>query len=153
MSTPDSAPGPTQPRAPTQTPGTAAINARFAAVEQWGTRITLTLVIVAYALYLGGILPPFVPVERLPTVVGAGVESYVARSGVPTGWGWLAHLERGDMLSHGALVALVSVIIAAYAGLVPVLLRHGERLYLALVLLQLAVFLLAGSGVLGGGGH
>ncbi len=132
---------------------TAEINRVFAAVERVGTNAALIVLAGCFAGYLFGVLEPYVALDRLPGLIGEGVEAYVRANDVPTGWEWLALLAYGDMLTLGALVLLVSVVAIAYLALIPILWRQKDRIYLLLVVLQLAVFALAASGWLDAGGH
>lgn len=137
-----------------QKPGrvsTAEINQVFERVERHGVRWTLALVVVSFFLYVSGWMEAFIPPEKLPGLIGEGLEVFVREHNAPTGWQWLGMLGYSDMLSLGALVVMVGVIFAAYVMVVPVLLRRRDRLYLALVGAQLALFILAGLG--GPGGH
>ncbi len=129
---------------------TDEINQVFARVEMWGVRLGITGMIVAFGLYLTGLVQPFIAPSRLVGLIGGGVTAYVRDNQVPTGWDWLSLLGRSDMLSLSSLVFMVGVIAAAYLALVPVLIRQGNRIYLGLVILQLGVFLLAGFGDFGG---
>lgn len=132
---------------------TAEINRVFAAVERIGTNAALIVLAGCFAGYLFGVLEPYVALDRLPGLIGEGVEAYVRANDVPTGWDWLALLAYGDMLTLAALVLLVSVVGIAYLALIPILWRQKDRIYLLLVVLQLAVFALAASGWLDAGGH
>lgn len=139
-----------------QTPrdaGTAEINRVFAAVERIGTNAALIVLAGCFAGYLFGVLEPYVALDRLPGLIGEGVEAYVRANDVPTGWDWLALLRYGDMLSLAGLTLLISVVAIAYLALIPILWRQKDRIYLLLVVLQLAVFALAASGWLDAGGH
>lgn len=138
---------------PGDTPLTREMSRRFALIERMGGRIGLALMLVAFAAYLTGWMEAYIEPERLLGLLKGGVASLVAESGQPTGWGWLAYLGYSDMLSLSALVLLVLTVGVAFLGIIPVLIKHGDRTYLVLVLLQLAIFLLAGSNLLGPGGH
>ena len=129
----------------------AEINRVFERVEVHGVRWTLALVLVSFFLYISGWMEAFIPPDKLPDLIGAGLETFVRENNAPTGWRWLGMLGYSDMLSLGALVLLVGVIFAAYLMVVPMLLRRRDTLYLALVCLQLALFIVAGLG--GPGGH
>lgn len=129
---------------------TAELNRTFAFVEAVGVRVTLALVLVVFALYLTGWVPAFIPPERLIGLVGDGVAAFVQEQHAPTGWQWLGMLQFSDMASLGTLMGMVGVIFAAYLLVIPSLIRNGDTLYLALVLTQLGLFVLAGWGGLGG---
>lgn len=125
----------------------------FALIESAGTRLGLVVAVVGFLLYLTGWLAPFVPLHDMMNVIGQGVEAYVAQTGAPTGWGWLPLLGYSDMISLSALVIFVMSIVLAFVALVPVLIRQRDKIYLVLVLLQLAIFVLAGGNFLGNVGH
>ena len=127
------------------------IGQAFARVELWGVRLGIFAMIVTFALYLTGLVRPMIAPSRLTGLIGNGVTAYVRDNQVPTGWDWLSHLGRGDMLSLASLVFMVGVIVTAYLALIPVLIRQRNHIYLGLVIAQLGVFLLAAIG--GFGGH
>lgn len=132
---------------------TREINNLFANVESFGVKIGLTLVIISFVLYVSGLLPAFVAVDQLPGMVSGGVDAFTQSTGLPTGWGWLELLHKSDMLTLGALVLLVGAILLAYIAMIPLCLRQKDHIYLVLVVLQLLVFLLAGSNLLSDIGH
>ena len=117
----------------------------FAMAESLGSRSGLVLVIGSFFLYLTGLLPAYVQPETLVGLIGEGVDAYISSQNLPTGWGWLRLLGYSDMLTLGALIWFVLTIVVAFLLMVPVLIRHGERLYLLLVVLQILIFILAGG--------
>ncbi len=123
----------------------------FARVELWGVRLGISGMIVTFLLYLTGLVPSLIAPSRLADLIGGGVSAYVRENQVPTGWDWVWHLGRGDMMSLASLVFLVGVIAVAYMALIPVLIRQRNRIYLGIVIAQLGVFFLAAFG--GFGGH
>lgn len=129
-----------------------ALNRRFAAVQQWGTRIALTAVLASFALYAAGLLAPLVPLRRLPGLLYEGAALFRSAQDLPAGWAWLRQLQHGDALTLGALVGMMTVVMFAYASLVPLLVRRRDWLYLALVVLQLFVFAIAAHLIPGLGG-
>jgi len=68
---------------------------------------------------------------------------FMRQQAMPAGWSWLRQLGRGDLLSLASLVALQLVVMVAYVGMLPLLLRRRDWVYLGLALLQLLVFALA----------
>jgi uncharacterized membrane protein len=138
-----------------QTPDSGAdgerANRLFATVERIGARTGVVLIVVGFVLYAGGFVEPYVSIESLVSNWGLASDAFIRRTGLPTGWGWLGLLRYSDMLALGGLVLLTSVIVACYAALLVQWARQGNRAYLVLVALQLAVFLLAASGWLGSG--
>ena len=117
-----------------------------------GTRIGFAVSLAAFLVYAGGLLQPWVPLESLPGLWGLPVDEYLRRTGAPTGWGWLALVNRADYLNLAcvALFALVTAI--CYLRILPALIGRGERLQAAMAALQILVLLAAASGLFAGGG-
>jgi hypothetical protein len=116
-----------------------------------GTRVSFTVSIAAFLLYVSGTLAPQVPLERLPQLWGLPVGEFLRQTAAPSGWDWLPLIGRADYLNLAcvALIALVSVL--CYLRVVPLLLRLGERLQAAVAIVQVLILLAAASGLLAGG--
>lgn len=104
-----------------------------------GVRIAFVLLVASFVLYLFGILEAVVPPQELARLWDLPVDRYVAATGAPTGWGWLALLGKGEYLNFVGVAALAAITIACYARIVPAL----PRLHAALALIQIAVLLAA----------
>ena len=103
--------------------------------------------LAAFLAYVLGVLPPFVPLDALPKLWGLGVDDYLRRTGAPSGWGWLAFFDRGDYLNLACLALLASVKLVCYLRVLPAMLTEGARLEAAIAAAQVAVLVLAASGV------
>lgn len=114
----------------------------------WGTRIALIILGGVFVAYVSGWLAPLVSFDRLPVVWTHSVSRYVEETGAPTGWGWLAAAARGDYANLAGVAMLSIVTVICYVRIIPILLRHGERLLAVLAGLQVAILLIAASGVL-----
>ena len=90
------------------------------------------------------------PLEELPRFWGLPVEEYLTAAGVHSGWGWIEQVTRGDYMNLVGVALLASVSIVCYARLVPVFWKERDPVYLWIVILEIAVLLLAASGVFGG---
>ncbi len=121
-------------------------NRVFAAVEQFAARLGVTLVCVALVLFVSGWLSPLIPVDKLLASWGLPVGEFARLAGAPAGWQLLGQWWHSDMLGLAGLLLLAGAAIGAYAALLPILLRDRDFIYLALVILQIAVFVLAASG-------
>jgi hypothetical protein len=102
-------------------------------------RIAFALLVATFALYLLGVLDPLVPTQELVRVWSLPVDRYVAATGAPTGWGWVAVLGKGDYLNFIGIALLATITLICYARIVPAL----PRLHAALALIQIAVLLAA----------
>jgi hypothetical protein len=117
----------------------------------WGTRISLALLVAAFLAYVFGLAPAALPLADLPRFWRLPLERYLALSGSPTGWGWLAMLDKGEYQNLVGVALLGLVTVACYLRILPLLLARRERLQAAIVVAQVAVLLLAASGLLAGG--
>jgi len=117
----------------------------------WSTRVSLAVLIAAFLAYAVGLLAPAVAVDDLPRLWVLPVERYLEATGVPSGWGWVAMLAKGDYLNLVGVALLGFVTVLCYLRVLPLLLTRGERLQAAFAVAQVAVLLLAASGLLAGG--
>lgn len=127
------------------------INRVFATLEQAGVRTGVVLVVVGFILYTSGLLAPYLSIAELTANWGLASAAFVERTGMPTGWGWVALLGHSDILALAGLIVFSSVIVAAYVAMTVQWARQGNLKYLVLCALQLGVFALAASGWLDGG--
>jgi hypothetical protein len=116
-----------------------------------GTQIGLGALVASFFAYVAGLLAPLVPFGELPRLWQLPVAQFVAQTGAPTGWGWLARLGAGDYLNILGVALLSSVTAVAYARVLFVYLRRGDRWHAALAVAQIVVLLAAASGLLAGG--
>lgn len=117
----------------------------------WGTRIALIVLGCVFVAYVSGWLAPLVSFERLPMLWTHPVSRYVEETGAPTGWSWLAAVNRGDYANLAGVAMLSIVTVVCYLRIIPILLRRKERLLAVLAGLQVAILLIAASGVLAAG--
>ncbi len=124
---------------------------RYARLLDWGTRVGLFLLVASFAAYVSGLLPGFVPVQSLPELWSLPVAQFQARTQMPVGWGWLALLGHGDVLGLLGIALLAGVSVPCLLALVPIYAARGDKAYVVICLLEVAVVALAASGLLSGG--
>jgi hypothetical protein len=115
------------------------------------TRIGFAVSLVAFLVYVSGLVEPLVPLEELPRLWSLPASRFVALTGEPTGWGWLALLGKSDFLNLGAVALFGLVTLACYARIVPLLFAAGERPQAWIALAQVLVLAGAAAGVFTGG--
>lgn len=125
--------------------------ARYALLLDWGTRLGVLALLLSFAAYLFGLLPPNVPLEQLPEVWSLPVSEYLQRTAMPTGWGWLALVHKGDLSNLIGIALLASCSLPPLLGLIPLYLQRRDYAYAALCFLVATVLVLAASGILTGG--
>lgn len=125
----------------------------YASVLDTGMKIGLLLIVVTFAIYMTGVLAPHVPVEELPRYWSMPVKTYLEATGTHGGWSWIHMLGKGDVVNMIGIAFLSGVAIICYAAITPILVRRRDKIYAALCVLEMAVLVLAASGVLKSGGH
>jgi hypothetical protein len=123
----------------------------YSELLRWSGWFGLGVLVVAFGLYVGGVLDPVVPVEQLPQVWRLPAGELLARTGREPGWGWALMLARGDMLNLLGISILAGCSVVPLGAIAVVYLRRGERTYAALCVLEIAVLVLAASGLVGTG--
>jgi hypothetical protein len=125
------------------------IQLRYARWLAWGTRVGLACLVLAFAAYVLGVAP-HVPIERLPVLWELSAPELLGETGVKPGWHWASLLHRSDMLLIAAIALLSSISVACVAAVIPAFAKRGDRVFVAICVLQIAVLLLAASGLLAG---
>jgi hypothetical protein len=123
----------------------------YAALLGWSTRAGLLVLLLSFAAYVTGVSPSFVPLERLPSLWSLPVAQFLAATGTPTGWGWLALLRHGDVQGLAGIAILAGCSVPCLLALVPLYAARRERAFVAVCLAEVAVVVLAASGVLASG--
>ena len=118
-----------------------------------GVKTGLAVLVISFLIYISGALSPIVPFSELAVRWRLPVHEFIGKTGSPSGWGWVWKLNRGDALNFFAVAWLSSVTIVCYLRIIPILIRKGDTIYLIIAVLEVAVLLLAASGVLHVGGH
>ena len=117
----------------------------------WGTRLGLGLLALGFIAYATGAVDAHVPIERLPELWTRPAAEVLREIGLRPGWGWAELLHRSDMLVVAGIGILASCSIPCLAAVIPVFARRGESILIAICALQIAVLVLAASGLLAGG--
>ena len=115
------------------------------------TRVGFVVSLVAFLVYVSGVVEPFVPLEQLPQLWGLSAARFAEVTGAPTGWGWLGMLGKADYLNLAAVALFGIVTLACYARIVPLLFAAGERLQACIALAQVLVLAAAAAGFFTGG--
>ena len=121
---------------------------RYAYFLGLGANIGLLLVTAAFVLYVGEVFEPHVPLERLPMLWGMSAAEFAARSGLPTGWAWVQFVHRADMLNVVGITVLALASVPSLLAVIPLFARRREPIMPWVCALQIAVIVLAASGVL-----
>jgi hypothetical protein len=125
----------------------------YAGVLEKGMLLGLLLVLVTYAIYLLGLLKPYVPMDEITKCWEMNVHDYLEHFHIHPGWAWVSLLGYGDFLNFAGIVMLAGVTMVCFLSIVPVLWRQNDKVYAALALAEVVILGVAASGILGAGGH
>lgn len=114
-------------------------------------RVGLVLVVATFTPYAGGFLRPTVPLSELPELWGLPLQEYLTRSGAKPGLWWLTMLGRADYLPLAGVAFLAVTTMLCYARIIPIFVRNRNVPYVVIAILQLALLVLAASGLLSPG--
>jgi len=118
-----------------------------------GMLFGLAVLIITFLVYMSGILPSYIPIEELPQHWGKRVYTFNQDLGLPTGWGWLKNVGKGDYLNFVGIAILSGLTIVCYSAIMPILKRRKDTAYFVIAFLEVLVLVLAASGLLKSGGH
>jgi hypothetical protein len=129
-------------------PDEMAAQVRYAGWLTWGVRVGLALLAGSFLLYAFGVAAPHTAIERMPELWRMSAAQLSMETGVRAGWGWADFLPRGDMLVLAAIAMLATCSVLCIAAIAPIFRARGERLFVAICVLEVLVLMLAASGLL-----
>jgi hypothetical protein len=125
----------------------------YANILNYGMWGGLFMLVVTFIVYVTGLLQSFIPIEELPKYWSMNVKDYLHASHAPTGWGWVALAGKGDYLNFIGIAALAGLTVVCYIAILPILIKKKDTPFIVITILEVAVLLLAASGILKTGGH
>jgi hypothetical protein len=127
---------------------TSAEQLAYAGWLDRGMKIGFVVLVASFLVYLLGWAAPHVPVDQLPELWKLPAAQYLKAADVHTGWAWLQLAGKGDYMNFVGIAFLSAVTIFCYLRILPIVLAEGDKVYTAIVVLEVAVLVLAASGVL-----
>ena len=125
----------------------------YAKVLNFLMYIGLAIMIVTFIVYISGILASFIPPQEIPKYWGMKSKDFIHNFHSPTGWEWLAMVDKGDYLNFVGIALLAGLSIICYLVILPILMRKKDIPYVVIAIIEVAVLTLAASGILKSGGH
>lgn len=125
----------------------------YAKLLDVGWKIGFVLTVILFFLYTSGIMPGYVPLEELPNYWSLSAEEFRKTLNTPVGWNWVELAGKGDYLNFIGIAWLAAVTIFCFLRVLPLFLAKGDKVYSAIIALEVLVLVLAASGVLVGGAH
>jgi hypothetical protein len=124
---------------------------RYARWLQWGGWTGLASLVVAFFVYATELLAPVISFDRLPQMWRLPAGEMLQATGQSAGWAWIQLVDRGDVLNLLGIALLASCSAVPLLSVVPIYLRRGDRVFAVLCLAQVAVLVLAASGLVSAG--
>ena len=124
---------------------------RYARLLAIGTNTGLALLVVLFAIYMLGAVDPHVAHERLPEIWHLPADSFLELAQLEAGWGWTARIQHADILTLVGIVMLAFCSVPCLIAVMPLYWASGQRMLFAICGLEVAVIVLAASGLVTGG--
>ena len=120
----------------------------YAKILEKGMYIGLLILFITYALYVFGIMDPYIPLDKISNYWSMNVHDYLEHTGIKDGWGWLGMLKYGDFINFIGITILAGITIICYAAIVPTLLKNKDTVYAILAVIEVIILSAAASGIL-----
>ena len=133
----------------------------YANILEKGMFLGLGCLVVTFGLYVFGIIPSAIPLTEVSKYWSQDAHSYLAAINrdflhlehPPMGWTWLTLLKKGDFLNFLSIAMLAGLTILCYLAIIPSLLKKKDAAYVWMTIAEIAILVLAASGILVVGGH
>ncbi|MFZ5642979.1 MAG: DUF1634 domain-containing protein [Bacillota bacterium] len=126
---------------------------KYANLLLYGSWAGIVVLAISFAIYMLGLMPTYIEPSQMQQYWGMKASDYLEAAKVPHGWGWLAMVKFGDFLPLLGIAWLGILTVLGYFILLPAYLAKKDRIYTAIVILEIVVLTLAASGIFGTGGH
>ena len=130
-----------------RSPDDDAVRRGYARWMRRGTWLAGVVLVAGFAAYITG-AAPHVPIEHLPALWDRPAATYLEQTGLRPGWHWASLVHRSDMLVLAGVALLASCSIPSLVAAIGPFHRGGERVFVVICILQIAVLVLAASGLL-----
>lgn len=120
----------------------------YADTLEAGVVIGRILLIGTFALYAFGVAEPKVSFDNLPFYWKLPVGDYLQAAGVGGGWNWIFLLGYGDFVNFVGIAFLAGLTLVCYARVLKIFVERKDKVFIAILILQIAVLALAASGLL-----
>jgi molybdopterin-binding protein len=125
----------------------------YARILEKGMYFGLLILLITYAIYVSGLMSPYLPHAQVPQYWGLSVTDYLHEAKITPGWAWVSMVGYGDFLNFVGISILAGVSIVCFLSIVPLLWKSGDKVYAVLAVTEVIILTVAASGILGSGGH
>jgi hypothetical protein len=110
--------------------------------------VGIVLLVVSFGIYVDGVYPPYVDYEKITELWSKDTHTFIEEAEMPTGWGWISLIGYGDILNLLMLAFLAVLTIVCYISIIPILIKKKDFVYAAIAIAEVAILVLAASGIL-----
>ena len=125
----------------------------YADILSYGTWIGLCVLLLSFFLYVGKVLEPVIPIEKLPELWKMNAHDYMRAEHLPQGWGWVKLAGHGDFVNFIGIVMLSGLTVVCYLAMIPIFVKKKDTAYIIMAVVEVLILTLAVSGILTAGGH
>lgn len=126
---------------------------RYANILNIGMFVGLAIIVVTFLVYMLGIFPSFISPQEIPKYWSMSSKNFIDNFQAPIGWGWMSFVGKGDYLNYVGIALLAGLTVLCYIAILPILMRKKDIPYVIIAIIEIAVLVLAVSGILKSGGH
>ena len=120
----------------------------YAKVLAVGRVLVLALLVTTFVTYLLELRVAHIPPREMPRYWGMSCAQLSKVTGVHPGWGWMKEITDSDYANQVGMCLLASISALAYLAVWPTFLREKRYSLAIVVAAELAIMLLAASGLL-----
>jgi len=117
------------------------------------TLIGFAILVVAFFIYILGILSPYVTKAQILHYWTQSSHHYLQAANIQPGWAWVGKLRYSDFIVYIPIAMLAGNTIICYVGVIFKFLKSKENILVVIAILEVLVLLAAASGLLKAGGH
>src|SRR6185437_4844821 len=101
-----------------------------------GSRLGFVMLVAGFLAYVTGVLEEHVVVGQLPALWGLSLAEYLRATQAPTGWGWIAHLHKGEFAGLLGIAVLAGCSVFCLVAIIPIYAQRRDRAYAIICTLE-----------------
>lgn len=120
----------------------------YADLLDLGVKIGRIVLICTFVIYAFGLIPPKIPLSDLPAYWSMPADQYSRAVGVGRGLSWLKLVGYADYMNFVGIAFLTGLTAFCYVRILPFPFSRKDFLFVAILVLELIILVLAASGLL-----
>ena len=100
------------------------------------TLLGFALLLIAFAIYLSGLLGSYIPMQEVINLWTQSSHHYMQTANIHPGWDWVSKVGYGDFLVYIPIIILAGVTIVCYIGVIFKFLKTKEYILVVIAILE-----------------